>query len=172
MAKCPTGLTLTQIYELLIVVGRTEIGYVAAMRKFRILLTLLLCMTIPVAGWASVLSGVMCAHTDSQHAVSTSMTHHDDAKSAEHDQAAVAAPCGSQHQHEGCNKLSGGHGGKPAKGCQCGCGMGTCLTSSLPLLSPLPNSFKLFTGKELFPHAKSPARVVARGTSPLRPPIA
>ncbi len=171
MTKCPGGLTLTQIYELLIVVGATEIGYVAAMRKFRILLTLLLCLTIPVAGWASVLSGFMCAHTESQHTVSTSMTHHEGARAAHHDQAAVAAPCGNEHQHDNCSKLSDGHG-KPAKGCQCGCGMGTCLTTSLSLLSPLPNSFKRFTGKELFPHAKSPARVVARGTSPLRPPIA
>jgi len=156
---------------LLIVVGTTEIGYVAAMRKFRILLTLLLCLTIPVAGWASVLSGFMCAHKDSPHAVSTSMTHHENAKAADHDQASVATPCDGKHQNQHCNKLGDGHG-KPAKSCQCGCGMGTCLTTSLSLLSPLPNSFKLFAGKELFPHAKSPARVPARGTSPLRPPIA
>jgi hypothetical protein len=139
------------------------------MRKLRILLTLLLCLTIPVAGWASVMSGFMGMHNHSPHIASDIETHSKSAHS-DHEQS-VASDCGNEHQHAHCSKLAGNHG-NPAKSCRCGCGMGTCTSSSLSLMSPLPDSFKLFNAKEIFPQTKAAARVAARGTSPLRPPIA
>ena len=140
-----------------------------AMRKFRILLTLLLCLTIPVAGWASVMSGFMGAHSHSPNVISGMETHSESVHS-DHEHA-VVSDCGNEHQHAHCSKLAGNHG-KPAKSCRCGCSMGSCTSSSLSLMSPLLDSFELFNAKEIFPQTKAASRVAARGTSPLRPPIA
>ncbi len=133
------------------------------MRKFRILLTLLLCLTIPVAGWASVLGSFVQTHS------------HGNAEAAKHathfEHADVASAHLEHHKHHThCDALTSQ--GKPCKSCKCGCGVGVCTSSSLSLFYPVPATFKLSIGKQLFSRTASPARAIARGNSPLRPPIA
>ncbi len=135
------------------------------MSKFRIILTLLLCLTVPVAGWASVLSGPFCPQPHQHRAP----------KMATHDQAVAdqvaSATSESEHHHEHCGGTA--NHGKPCKGdhCACGCGTGACASSTLLLLAPSLPSFTTYAGSQVVPLVDEPPYAVARGTSPLRPPI-
>jgi hypothetical protein len=136
------------------------------MKMFRLILTLLLCLTVPVAGWASTLSGSMCPQL--QHALGAQDTaaHHSERT---HPEASVASLAGHKHTH--CGGVS--TNGQPCKGdhCACGCGMGSCASLQLLPLTLHPSDFMLGAGRDLLPHGIESAFLVARGTSPLRPPI-
>ena len=133
------------------------------MRKSRILLTLLLCLTIPVAGWASVLGSFVQMHSHGNL---------EPAKHAAHfEHADVASAHLEHHKHKThCGGL--GNHGTPCKSCKCGCGIGVCTSSSLSLFYPITASFKPLVHKEMYWRTSSPVRAIARGSSPLRPPIA
>jgi hypothetical protein len=135
------------------------------MRKLRILLTLLLCLTIPVAGWASVLAGFMPTHSHGHFESAKPYAHSDHLASAQSEHIHHH----QQHQGDHCGKVGGN--GNPCKNCKCGCGIGLCGPSSLSFSYPVPVSFKLDAGKQSFSRTSSPARAIARGSSPLRPPI-
>lgn len=129
-------------------------------RKLRAILTVLLCLTVPVAGWASVLSGPLCPQ----------LHQHASQEAATLDQFAPAAST-SEHHHEHCGGMPS-HG-KPCKGdhCACGCGIGACLSSTLSLLPPTPASFAKHAGEQLVALTDEPSYAVVRDSSPLRPPI-
>lgn len=136
------------------------------MRSFRLLLTLLLCLTVPVSGWASLLSGPLCPQ--SSQAVESEVVdldHHADSQIASHEGA-------SDHQHQHC--ASQAKPGKPCKGdhCACGCGMGACSASTLSLAVPYSALLMLYGGQQAMLSVDDMPHAGARSTSPLRPPIA
>lgn len=150
---------------------RGKMRYVEPMHRFRILVTFLLCLTVPVAGWASVLGGLVQTHSHGHVESAISVTHHDHDHTAAVHIDHVAVVHSDHHKHDAdCGKTANNH--HPCKTCKCGCGVGACSPSSLTLLFPLPMSFKQYVGKELFPQADSLVRVPTHGSSPLRPPIA
>jgi hypothetical protein len=136
-----------------------------AMRRFRIFLTLLLCLTVPVAGWASVLSGPLCPQLH-QHGAPEISTH----DQVDLHPAAVAASEG-EHHHEHCGDVS--NHGTPCKGdhCECGCGFGTCSFTSVLLLASPSTAFAVDLGTQAVPHADQSFLAGVRNNSPLRPPI-
>ncbi len=125
------------------------------MKTFRLILTLLLCLAVPTAGWASVMSGPLCP----------TLRHHHEA--SEH------AP---QHAHADLHAQDRGDdlAGGPCKGdhCDCGCGTGACSSSAMPLLAMANTGLTYLADKGQPPQNDQPALVAARGSSPLRPPIA
>lgn len=135
------------------------------MRKFRFILTLLLCLTVPAAGWASVLGGPLCPQLH-QHGVAGAA---DQDHLFAHRLASACSDTGQQPQH--CDGTAS-HG-KPCKGdhCACGCGVGACSSPALSLLLPMPASFAALGGNHAVVYSDTPPYVAARGTSPLRPPI-
>ncbi len=126
------------------------------MRRFRFLLSLLLCLTVPVAGWASLRLDPACFEHGQGGLAATSP---------------VPAHAPAHHEHENCADERGS--GAPCKGdaCGCGCGFGACTSSAclevsaalqLPVLrQPLP----------LLPVADV-AHADAGISTLLRPPIA
>lgn len=138
------------------------------MRKFRAMLALLLCLTVPVAGSASVLGGLLCPQRHQQHAPEGEA--HDQAVAY---QVALPTVSGSEHRYEqGAGTTSHGkscRGGHCA--CACGCGVGACSLSALSLSAPLLASFAIYAGKLAVPPANEPSYASARDSSPLRPPI-
>jgi hypothetical protein len=135
------------------------------MRKFWIILKLLLCLTVPVSGWASVQVGFACPQHDQQGLGEAA--HHGRHSSEQ----LVASVGGSGHRHDDCAGIAG-HG-KPCSGdhCTCGCGFGACASSALPLLAPQPFALTAFAGTHAVPSMDEPSHALFRGTSPLRPPI-
>ena len=135
------------------------------MRKFRIFLTLLLCLTVPVAGWASVLSGPLCPQLH-QHGASEASEH----DHANHHPVALAVS-ERGHHHEHCGDVA--HHGQRCKGdhCECGCGFGTCSFSNAFLFISLPNAFSAVLGTQTIPSTDQLFVVGIRDNSPLRPPI-
>lgn len=135
------------------------------MGNLRIILTLLLCLTIPVAGWASVLSGPACPQRN-LHGASEVV----DRDHASHPLAATAVS-DSEHHHE--HAVGTTHQGNPCHGgkCACGCGIGACTSSVLTLLVPLAAVFALPASKQAVPGAAALPFSVTRASSPLRPPI-
>ena len=133
-----------------------------AMRRFRIFLTLLLCLTVPVAGWASVLSGPLCPQLH-QHGAPETTSH----EQANHHSAAVVA----EHHHEHCGDLT--NHGKPCKGdhCECGCGFGACSSASVLLFVSVSTSVAIDVGTQVIAHADQMFVAGIRDNSPLRPPI-
>ena len=127
------------------------------MKTFRLVLTLLLCLSVPVAGWASVMSGPLCPQLHHQHA------------SVEHDLAPVASA--AAHHHEHCGDVSTHD--TPCKGdhCACGCGVGACSSSQLPLLTLQSLSFVPLHGQQRLPELRESIFVGTSTSSPLRPPI-
>jgi len=132
------------------------------MRRFRILLTLLLCLTVPVAGWASVLSGPLCPQLH-QHGVPETSSH----GQANHHSVALVA----EHHHEHCGELTDHD--RPCKGdhCQCGCGFGTCSSASVLLFVAVSTSVAIDLGTQALPRNDQSFVVGTRNNAPLRPPI-
>lgn len=137
------------------------------MKMFRLVLTLLLCLTVPAAGWASALSGPTCPQLRHAHGLPHAAAHH-----SETTPPVASVVSKSPHQHEHCGSLS--TRSKPCKGdqCACGCGMGSCASSQLLPLTLEPSALLRFAGKDLLPRNREPAFAATRVTSPLRPPIA
>ena len=126
------------------------------MRNFRLLLSLLLCLTVPVSAWASVLSVPPCDVAAVAH-------HHHDGAGRAHHADAVA-------DHDGC--ADHGVPGHPQPDrCGCGCGFGLCASgvslAAVPWLSVMPP-----VGREPLPSAAQAAFAESPGASLLRPPIA
>lgn len=125
------------------------------MKTFRLILTLILCLAVPTAGWASAMSGPLCPQLRHHHEASEHVAHHSHA----------------DHHAQDCDDdLTGG----PCKGdhCGCGCGTGACSSSAMPLLAMPSTSLLYLADKGQLPQTNQPAPVAARGSSPLRPPIA
>jgi len=132
------------------------------MRRFRIFLTLLLSLTVSVAGWASVPSGPLCPRLH-QYDVPETSSH----TLANHHSAGVVA----EHHHEHCGDLS--NHGKPCKGdhCACGCGFGACSSASVLLVVSVSTSVAIDLGAQALPYTDQTSVAVIRDNSPLRPPI-
>ena len=135
-------------------------------KKFRLILTLLLCLTVPVAGWASVLSGPLCPQSH-LHAASEVAAAHD--QNVTYPVASAATDSERHHEHCGSIKSDA----KPCKGehCACGCGIGACSSTTLSLFPSSSASLANFADKQAVPQTDQPSYVGTRGTSPLRPPI-
>jgi hypothetical protein len=125
------------------------------MKTFRLILTLMLCLAVPTAGWASVMSGPLCPQLHHQDEVSEHVAHH---AHADHD----ADHCGDVSTH-----------GKACKGehCGCGCGTGACFSSQLSLLAMSTTDIPLLANDSRPPLSSDPALPGARGSALLRPPI-
>jgi hypothetical protein len=125
------------------------------MRTLRLLLTLMLCLAVPTAGWASVMSGPLCPRLHHHQETSEHVAQHEHADhGADH--------CGDVSTH-----------GKPCKGdhCDCGCGTGACSSSAMPLLAMQDTSLPYLADKGHLPQDRDAAVSAVRGSSPLRPPI-
>ena len=135
------------------------------MRTFRLLLTLLLCLTVPVAGWASVIGGPLCPPSEHASSAADSNDHEADAAAAHHADA-------SDHHHSSQNCGDKTTSGKPCKGdhCGCGCGMSACSASAASLAAPFI-SMVVYAGMQLLPAVNDAPHAGTRNSSPLRPPI-
>ena len=130
------------------------------MHRLRILLTLLLCLTVPLAGWASALAPAGCA-----------VQAHGHGSEHAHRSGTQAVARVSHLQHDDCAGEPGS--GTPCKGdqCGCGCGFGACSSGvflemgSVPALDFLPRSAPM-------PDLPDTAFADARAATLLRPPIA
>lgn len=125
------------------------------------LLSLLLCLTVPIAGGASVL-GFDSGSQPHRH-TNVEATHHHH----HHGQDQSVAACA--HDHSGLHHAHR----KPCKGdhCGCGCGTGAC---TAPVLSVVPDAgiILLALGPDpVVAFSNLPLRIPARHASPLRPPI-
>ena len=138
----------------------------ATMRRLRMLLTLLLCLTIPVSGMASVLSGHLCPQRGEQGAGVVASDHSH--RGAEWAEAGDESP---GHDHKHCGD-STSHS-KPCNGdhCACGCGFGAC-SPSASLVTPFSTLLAAYAGSQAVLSIDKAPHAGARGTSPLRPPIA
>ena len=130
------------------------------MRRLRIMLTLLLCLTVPVAGWASLLVGPVCPLPHKHATVGPRVAGH----------ATVASAKVHDHQSQ-CGTLA--PRGKPCKGdrCGCGCGIGACTASMLTVLTPLPMLHLSHARDSAVAFSESIPSGFPHGTLPLRPPI-
>lgn len=139
------------------------------MASLRTLLILLLCLAIPMASWASVADVSFCPATAKAVVGATAHSHrhvhahvatahgHDQAvgKLAGHRHAGAADDCtGKTCQHD----------------CRCGCGMGAC-TSGFATLFGGQAAVALFAPGVAIAPPVAARHFVARGSSPLRPPI-
>ena len=143
------------------------------MRKFRLLLTLLLCLTLPAMGWASGVSGSVCSHHHAHAATSEPAQYLTAPDLTAPDLTAHALPASGvaghhQHEHAGNSATPLGKVCTDYR-CACGCGMGTCSACVL-FVSTLQPSF-LYTGADAVPACDEQSLPGARGTSALRPPI-
>ena len=133
------------------------------MSKFRLILTLLLCLTLPAMGWASGMGGLVCTHHHG-HSTTTDIA----ADATPHALSASDATVNHRHQHgdDGTTPL-----GKPCTDhrCACGCGIGTCTACALFAWTLQP-SF-LYAGADALTAWDEQSYAGARDTSPLRPPI-
>jgi len=136
------------------------------MRKLRILLTLLLCLTIPLSGMASVLNGPLCPQRGE---TSAAVGGGDHEHSRLHAAAALGENAGHDHAHCGDSTPRG----KPCSGdqCACGCGFGAC-SSSASLATPFSTLLAADPGSQAVVSANPVPHAGTRSTSPLRPPIA
>ena len=145
------------------------------MRRLRILLSLLLCLTVPVAGWASLLSGPACppshAATAAHHHSAGTAAHHHHSASA----SVLAGEATSLHQHRhlrpSCGLLAAHHGSCKGDHCACGCGMGACTAPALSLSMASPVLLLSHARDAAVNFADVPPHAFARGSLPLRPPI-
>lgn len=133
------------------------------MRTLRTLLILLLCLTVPVAGWASVASTRLCASSSGQRVSHGATVHQHASATYGHAQAV--------HAHPASTKGSPCQGKPCHHSCGCGCGVGAC-SSSFASLPPAQLPWLSFSGAGLIASAHDQPFAIARGTSPLRPPIA
>jgi hypothetical protein len=132
------------------------------MSRIRVIVLLMLCLTIPMAGWASALGGQFClsqtgsseSHTGAAH---RHIGHQPTAR-------AVAEQDDADCDHEACDD------GHCKHKCPPGCNMSMCASPSLALAG-LPIVFLwIATTDAIHPLAGHPLDAM-RGTSPLRPPI-
>lgn len=135
------------------------------MSAFRTLLILLLCLSVPSAGWASVAGGL-----DPQHSAvgsSGALPHHDHAGAHHHAEQSSH----SDHHHRAlgmgsrCDRKSCHHR------CACGCGMGACATAFAPLIARMPVGLLRISSDDA-PASSRWFAVAAPRSSNLRPPIA
>jgi hypothetical protein len=133
------------------------------MRRFRLLLGLLLCLTVPLSAWASLCNGLMCPEMQQQ---STAVAHDDDAD-ADQAMTAMGHP---HHSDDHCGGVP--TGGGPCKGdhCACGCGFGAC-TSGLSMLAAPTLSVAAHPGSQAVPLAQQAQYADSPDTRLLRPPI-
>ena len=131
------------------------------MSRFRIIIILLLCLAIPMAGWASSMDGWLCLpHTD-QPGSNTAAAHHD--ADNQPDQHAAAA------HHDAAFDDSCDDGQCKHK-CACGCGMGSCSSTCLAFLGQ-QSAFPWHATSDMILSLVEQQPAAARGTPPLRPPI-
>jgi hypothetical protein len=133
------------------------------MRRFRLLLTLLLCLTVPMSAWASLRAGLACPDMH-EHAAAVA---HDDDSDADHSMAAMGH---HDHLDDHCGGIPTlGH---PCKGdhCACGCGFGAC-TSGLSMLINQTFSVAFHPGSQVVALAHSARYADSPTARLLRPPI-
>jgi hypothetical protein len=144
------------------------------MRRFRILLTLLLCLTVPVAGWASVFAGLACAATPPEASHAHANGH--ERASAAHMHASATQGTGLSmvaHHHHQDDCADEPASGPPCKGdhCGCGCGMGACSSGVFLQVASNP-SLPILLQRALAAASQDVAFADAGGGTLLRPPIA
>ena len=136
------------------------------MERLRRLLILLLCLSVPLSGWASVMGVEVCSTRNA--AMHTHL----------HSHARNASAAAHHHDEASEQHAASDHAGAPSKcdpsclhSCACGCGMGAC-TAGFASLFP-PQALVLWFGHDAqIADPAQDARVPARGSVPLRPPIA
>lgn len=134
------------------------------MERLRRLVILLLCLSVPLSGWASVMGVELCSTSSAplhMHAHTLTATphahHHNDAsehRTASHDDGNPGT-CDPSCQHS----------------CACGCGMGACTSGFASLFGPQPLVI-LFGHDAQIAGPADDANLSARDSVTLRPPIA
>ena len=142
------------------------------MERLRRFVILLLCLTVPMAGWASVVDVEFCPARD-----------HADAALAQHGHVHSHAHGVAQHSHRPTDNHSvastGGETIHSADGkgntcqhtCACGCDMGTCASGLAALSAAGHMGVGLFASRIEIPSPASVHWSAPRGSTPLRPPI-
>ena len=136
-----------------------------SMKTFRLLLTLLLCLAVPTAGWASLMSGPLCPRLHHHQETSEHVMQH---AHADHGASPMAD---ADHGADHCGDIS--THGKPCKGdhCDCGCGTGACSSPLLSLVALAPTGFRSPASQERLPTGRATLVSASFGTPLLRPPI-
>jgi len=131
------------------------------MKIFRLILTLLLCLTIPMVSWASSLDGRFCPPQTDQSGSDTTAAHHDVGNQPGQDAA-------TDHHDAACD--DGCDDGQCKHKCACGCGMGSCASSCLVFLGQ-QSAFPWDATPDMILSLVGQQPAAARGAPPLRPPI-
>jgi hypothetical protein len=138
------------------------------MRKLRAILSLLLCLAVPTAGWASVVNGPICnrlaAHSDTslagdRHRAVQQVSISAHAESHEH--------C-AHDAHSGHDTASDSHNCK----CICGCGVNACTSScAAGIARAQAGMFDSIAGSDTVSPVVDQHLSAAHRISLLRPPI-
>ncbi|MEO6171927.1 MAG: hypothetical protein ABIP02_02295 [Arenimonas sp.] len=156
----------TDTVQAFLLCGYQNSARLRVMKSFRLMLVLLLCMTVPVSGWASGLGGNIHSQHNQDHRATHSTNHR-----LEHSHSVALHGSASGHQHQHCEKESAQKSASKGDQCDCGCGKGFCASVSLSLLPVQPLDFSIrFVNASV--HLKNdPAFAGTPASSPLRPPI-
>lgn len=137
------------------------------MATLRTLLIVLLCLALPMTGWASVADINICPAAPAKTLTVTDLPAHTHVAAHPHHEHTAA---GKQVSHPHPGDVGGCAGKSCQHGCACGCGMGTC-TSGFAALFGVQAAVALFAVRVDIAAPIAARRADSRGTSPLRPPI-
>lgn len=140
------------------------------MRKFRVILTLLLCLTVPAAGWAAALTGTGYSQHHPCVEQEPAAHHHPGTHHSGTRQLGLVAS-NSGHCHHHCAGVADHDKTCNGEHCACGCGIGACAAPALSPLGGLPAAFMRDDGSQVVPQLAARSYADTRDTSPLRPPI-
>lgn len=132
------------------------------MSRFGLFLLLLLCLSMPLAGWASALDGQLSAQSTAQSESTTGIADRDGSDRSV--MVASADQPNADGDEDGCNDGRCTH-------CACGCDMGMCASACLALLAH-PWAYFWNGANEAIPAAIVQQAAVVSDNTPLRPPIA
>jgi hypothetical protein len=132
------------------------------MSQFRLFVILMLCLTIPMASWASASNGRFCPRETGRSGSSATAVHSEAANHLE--MGAAAADHDAECGNDDCDDAQCKHK------CACGCDMGTCTSSCLAFLG-MHTTYPWIAATDAIPPPVAQQLDAARGTSPLRPPI-
>ena len=142
------------------------------MERLRRFVILLLCLTVPMAGWASVVDVEFCPTRDHAHGAfeqhgavhshAYGLAQHSHERTGNH---AVANTAGE------ARKSSDGKGKGCRHTCACGCDMGACASGLAAFFAAGQMGLGLFGSPIAIPSPASVYWSAARGSTPLRPPI-
>jgi hypothetical protein len=140
----------------------------ATMRKLRAILTLLLCLAVPTAGWASVVNGPICNRLAAHSDTSLAVDHHRAVQQVSMGAHVESHEHCAHDTHSGHDTASDSHNCK----CICGCGVNACTSScAAGITLSQAGVFDSIAGSDAVSAVVDQDLSAAHRISLLRPPI-